>query len=177
MLIKKMSNKGDTIIEVLVALAVLGLAFAISYATSNGALENAQNAQEHSLALEYLDGQFADLRYVSDQPAQTTIPAYEYSAASDPDRASAFCLQPSSTSINGVTKSSGFNVFTFNSTSSGYPTNLPSQCQIQGSGFDYNIAIVPSESENNVFNAIIWWPGLGSLGTQQEELSYRIYDD
>jgi len=174
MLINKMTTKGDTIVEVLIALAVLSLAFAISYATSNTALNNAQNAQEHALALGYLDAQLEALRYVSEEPGQTIISSYEYSGVTHPGLIGSFCLQPNGSNI---TMSSNFNYFTFNSTASGYPTSIPSQCQITGNGFNYNVAIVPSKSENDVFNAIVWWPGLGGIGTQQEELSYRIYDE
>jgi type II secretory pathway pseudopilin PulG len=48
---------GDTIIEVLVVLAILGLAISISYATANRSLLNARQAQEESEAAEYVQSQ------------------------------------------------------------------------------------------------------------------------
>lgn len=50
-------ERGDTIVEVLLCLAILGLALSISYATANRALLIARNAEEHSEALQYLNSQ------------------------------------------------------------------------------------------------------------------------
>lgn len=43
-------QRGDTIIEVMIVLAVLGLAIGIAYATANRSLLNARQAQENSQA-------------------------------------------------------------------------------------------------------------------------------
>jgi prepilin-type N-terminal cleavage/methylation domain-containing protein len=44
------AQRGDTIIEVMIVLAVLGLAIGIAYATANRSLLNARQAQENSQA-------------------------------------------------------------------------------------------------------------------------------
>ncbi len=44
-------------VEVLICLAILGLAISISYTTANRSLLVARNAQEHSAALQYLNSQ------------------------------------------------------------------------------------------------------------------------
>ncbi|HET7060453.1 MAG TPA: prepilin-type N-terminal cleavage/methylation domain-containing protein [Candidatus Saccharimonadales bacterium] len=44
------NQSGDTIVEVMIVLAVLGLAIGISYATANRSLLNARQAQENSQA-------------------------------------------------------------------------------------------------------------------------------
>ncbi|HXE10132.1 MAG TPA: hypothetical protein VN554_01775, partial [Verrucomicrobiae bacterium] len=54
---KKLDATGDTIIEVLIVLAVLGLSLSISYATANKGLQQSRNAQEHSAALGIIDSQ------------------------------------------------------------------------------------------------------------------------
>jgi prepilin-type N-terminal cleavage/methylation domain-containing protein len=51
------NQRGDTIIEVLIVLAVLGLAIGISYATANRSLLNARQAQENSHATEIAQSQ------------------------------------------------------------------------------------------------------------------------
>jgi type II secretory pathway pseudopilin PulG len=56
------SESGDTIVEVLIVLSILGLAFAIAFATSNHSLQEARNAQEHSAALQYMSGQIEHMR-------------------------------------------------------------------------------------------------------------------
>ena len=147
-------QRGDTIVEVLIALAVLSMAFAISYATANRALEDSQNAQEHSLALGYLDAQLEVLHYVASQPGQTTIPAGEFSGGSQ-----SFCLTPDKTQPLGI----AYNI-------------IPSgKCQFPAGSFNYSISITPDKSSDNVFHANITWPGLANFGPQSEGLSYRIY--
>lgn len=56
---------GDTIIEVLVVLTVLGLAISISYATANRSLLNARQAQEHAEAARLVETQIENLRLLS----------------------------------------------------------------------------------------------------------------
>jgi prepilin-type N-terminal cleavage/methylation domain-containing protein len=56
------NNRGDTIIEVMIVLAVLGLAIGISYATANRSLLNARQAQENSQATALAQSQVEALR-------------------------------------------------------------------------------------------------------------------
>jgi len=53
---------GDTIIEVMIVLAVLGLAISISYSTANRSLLNTRQAQENSEATKVLQSQIEGLR-------------------------------------------------------------------------------------------------------------------
>ncbi len=53
---------GDTLIEVLVVLAVLGFAIGISYATASQSLLNARQAQENTQATEYSQTELEFLR-------------------------------------------------------------------------------------------------------------------
>lgn len=62
--VKKLNQFGDTIIEVMLVLAVLGLAMTISYATVNRALLQAREAQENSEASSLVQTQFEKLRTV-----------------------------------------------------------------------------------------------------------------
>lgn len=142
MLKKLKDSTGDTIVEVLIALAVLSLAFVISYATANRALVDSQNAQEHTLALEYLDAQIEALRYYAGQPGQT-LPS------------GAFYLQPDLN--NGTIQVDAA------------PGTEP------GNGFSYSISLNRNLTISNTYNAKVTWPGLGNLGQQSEELSYRLY--
>ncbi len=149
----KLENGGDTIIEVLIALAVLSLAFAISYATASRALQVSQNSQEHSLALEYLDAQVEALRYVATQPQQI-LPIADFIHRGIP---SSFCLVPSLSATSTISLSS----------------TVP--CKEPGNGFDYLVEITPDPRLNYIFHFTVTWPGLGSLGPQSEELSYKVY--
>ncbi|MCL4358170.1 hypothetical protein M1512_04780 [Patescibacteria group bacterium] len=146
----KLKNDGDTIVEVLIALAVLSLAFAISYATASRALQVSQNSQEHSQALEYLDAQVEALRYVTTQPDQI-LPPTDFVHGSQP-----FC-------------------FVTSSPTSGIALSHTVPCKEPGNGFNYLVEITPDPTFNYIFHFTIIWPGLGSLGQQKEQLSYKVY--
>src|SRR5579884_4195391 len=60
--IKHLSSSGDTIVEVLIVLTVLGLALGISFATANTSLLNTRQAQENSEATEIAQSQIESLR-------------------------------------------------------------------------------------------------------------------
>ena len=155
-MLKRINSRGDTIVEVLIALAVLSLAFGISYATANRSLEVSQNAQEHSLALEYLNAQIEGLRYVANQPGQTIVPASYFTVPRQ-----SFCLVPSGNSLQSE------------------PPSSPGCCQIMaGLSFQSNCndaGISITSEGNDTFQAEIKWPGLGNLGEQSEMLAYRVY--
>lgn len=65
-------QSGDTIIEVLVAMAIVSLVLGSSYAVINRTLANARQAQEHSEALKLLEGQFEQLHAAINDPLQVT---------------------------------------------------------------------------------------------------------
>jgi|SRR5665213_1649297 len=62
---KTTRQAGDTIVEVMLVLAILGLAISISYATANRSLLNARQAQENSQATELVRSQLEALRTLS----------------------------------------------------------------------------------------------------------------
>ena len=170
----KLHQRGDTIVEVLIALAILSLAFVISYSTANSALIDSQNSQEHSMALEYLDTQAELLRYAASQVSQGIIPASEFSPGGN-----AFCLSVPLT-LGGIATAQNVNYVPFGNTLPKFQyqpsiktSDYPAQCQV-GSGFNYYLAIQPGPQAND-FQIWLWWYGLGSLGVQQERISYRVY--
>ncbi len=69
------NQRGDTIVEVLIVLAVLGLAIGISYATASRSLLNARQAQESAKATELLRSQLESVRVLAAKGA--TAPAAE----------------------------------------------------------------------------------------------------
>ncbi|MGH7191992.1 MAG: type II secretion system protein, partial [Candidatus Saccharimonadales bacterium] len=90
-------DRGDTIVEVLIVLAVLGLAISISYATANRSLLNARQAQENSVATEVAQSQvegLASLGCTSGDPAcdptDSSNPSYQLF-----HQPGAFCLNSS----------------------------------------------------------------------------------
>jgi type II secretory pathway pseudopilin PulG len=68
-----LKENGDTIIEVMIVLAVLGLAIAIAYATANRSLLNARQAQESSQATALAQSQIEALRTLTADTSATGI--------------------------------------------------------------------------------------------------------
>lgn len=66
-------ERGDTIVEVMVVLAVLGLAISISYATANRSLLNARQAQENAQATALAQSQIESLRTLTAASTTPTI--------------------------------------------------------------------------------------------------------
>lgn len=66
----RISNQhGDTIVEVLIAISVIGLILTTGYATANVNLMAERQAQERSAALGVLQGQIEQLKSLSAAPA------------------------------------------------------------------------------------------------------------
>ena len=63
------AQRGDTIVEVLIAVAIISLVLTAAYATVNRNVAGIQNVQEHSDALKLVEGQVEFLR------AEGSIPA------------------------------------------------------------------------------------------------------
>jgi type II secretory pathway pseudopilin PulG len=159
---RKLNNEGDTIVEVLVALAILSLAFAISYATANQGLNQSQNAQEHSQALGVVDSQLELLRYAINNKV-TTIPS------------GSFCMNDYNNNLTPVNltgslpSSSNADAAVSNNFRE-YPTGSTG-CVADSL---YHESITYKNSPNDYYDVLVRWDGIGSLGPQQEELAYRL---
>lgn len=63
---KRLNNLGDTIVEVLIALAVLSAVLGGAYSISNRSLTSVKQAQEHTQALKYAEQQIERLKQLAD---------------------------------------------------------------------------------------------------------------
>jgi prepilin-type N-terminal cleavage/methylation domain-containing protein len=84
----KLKQRGDTIVEVMIVLAILGLAISISYATASRSLKNTRQAQENAEATELVRGQIEALRTVA---CNTTDPDCDRPALINSN--ATFCLE------------------------------------------------------------------------------------
>lgn len=64
----KLRTRGDTIVEVLLAIAVVSAVLAGAYVSANLSLGGARQAQERGEALKYIEGQIETLKEVAAQP-------------------------------------------------------------------------------------------------------------
>lgn len=70
MFMSKRAQRGDTIVEVMIVLAVVGLALGLSYSTANRSLIGTRTAEENSQATALLQGQVEDLRSLANSQTQ-----------------------------------------------------------------------------------------------------------
>lgn len=153
--LKNSSSRGDTIVEVLIVVAVLALAFSISAATANQSLVKSRNAEEHSQALGLLNAQVELLRSAIAKKTDTRL-------------TTPFCLD-------------GLTVAKFDDapptdakqdSDDGYEV-YPAECQASTDG-QYKQSIAYRGDGN--YDVRIRWDGPGVMGPQQESFAYRVHD-
>lgn len=62
---KSRNQSGDTIVEVMLVVAILGLTFGAAYSIASASVAKTRNAQEHAEALQYLNSQVEMMRSTS----------------------------------------------------------------------------------------------------------------
>lgn len=147
-------QRGDTIVEVMIVLAVLGLAIGISYATANRSLQNTRQAQENSQASELLQSQVEQLRVSTDTSIYTN------------PSTTTFCM------IGGtVTPIDGTHPCKFNQTGSACTAADP---------FCYSVVISRCDTASDpcsapgTFTATATWPDVTGSGNDTVTTDYRM---
>lgn len=174
--LQRLQTRGDTIIEVLIALAVLGSALSVGYATASKALTTARISQEHSEAQGILESQVELLRQAA--PSFAT-------PASDIYTSKTFCMSTNGTAVPlradfppSYTRPEDANNDTL---AASYPATpsapYPTPC-VRGSG-RYYVSIVYTATANgypdDLFTIYARWDGLSTLGRQQAVMTYKIH--
>jgi type II secretory pathway pseudopilin PulG len=176
--IKQLNKAGDTIVEVMIVLAVLGLSLGISYATANLALNQSQNAQEHSTALGIITSQLELLRTAIDSNAPGIS-----SIANSQGSGTYFCMNP----VNSAYHRLSTVPTTYTADQQGnYSEYQGTPCHVS-EPINYYFSISPASSSDQTYNYttpsivddtsytfVVRWDGLGNLGPQQESMTYRI---
>lgn len=76
--VKRLNQKGDTIVEVLICLAIFGAMLASAFALTNRNQATSQTAQERSAAVKVADGQLERLRAYTDNNKLPPTPEFNY---------------------------------------------------------------------------------------------------
>ena len=158
-IIRRLSNRGDTIVEVLIVLAVLGLAFAISSATAAKGLQQSRNSEEHSQAMGVLGSQTELLRAAIAKKKDLTTVGGNFCI---PDSANPTFTLP----VTDPTDLDG-----------GYPPACIKNALYHVS---MNYTAQPTgcsgaSCTGGYYTLRIQWYGTGGLGKQQEEYTYRTH--
>lgn len=144
----KLKQRGDTIVEVMIALAILGSAISIAYVTASRSLTNTRQAQEAAVGTTIAQTQLEQLR----SKASTSIPTDDiYQAAG-----TKFCID-----INGTNR---------------VTTDL-TKCEFtfDDNGAVYNVVILHEETQNNKFTIKVTWPNVSGDGDDSATLIYRVH--
>lgn len=155
-------RSGDTIIEVMVVLAVLGLSIGLAYATANRSLLNARQAQEHSAAAGLVETQVENLRLlVGNSTTGNTDPTTNIFLPTTP-----FCvLNPNAAAPIDTTVSDcsmppvGYTVLIYNCDKQ--PAAAPCATAIPNSG---------------TFAVQATWTDVLGQGTDSVTITYRLHD-
>jgi prepilin-type N-terminal cleavage/methylation domain-containing protein len=150
-------TRGDTIIEVMLVLAVLGLAISISYATANRSLINARQAQESSVATALIQSQLEAVRTLAPlnpaPPAPPDLDVYKSAPAT-------YCIK---TDVNN---------YVVVPTSD--PACNPAINDDPASG-SYSLSITYSAAPTDTFTAKATWPDVRDQGNDSATLVYRAH--
>ncbi len=158
---KQLNSLGDTIIEVLLAIAVVGFVLSGAYVSANQSLNNSREAQERGEALKLVESQLEVLKQLA-SAGNNTI----YSAATS------FCLNTSNLSIISPANSHYATVPALNNDDF---TAYRDVCQGQGNGGLYNLAIQRDASNTNQFTAYARWDRVGGNGRDEVQIISRVY--
>ncbi|HSX30213.1 MAG TPA: prepilin-type N-terminal cleavage/methylation domain-containing protein [Candidatus Saccharimonadales bacterium] len=141
-------QRGDTIVEVLIAMAVVSLILGGAYVTTNRSLLATRSAQERSIALKLAESQMERLKSLV-----ATNPDQIFGAAAP----STFCISNTNTVQTAPSAACGFNA-----AGAGNSTTEPV----------FKIAITKS---GNQFNLNETWFDVNGKITDKLQMKYRIY--
>lgn len=149
----KRQQAGDTIIEVMVVLAVLGSAIGIAYSTANRSLLNARQAQESSRATVIAQAQIEQLRALSSVTDHTN-PNYIYISPLP------FCMDGSGHVVPFIA-----------------PSTYPLTCQYDKTpDFEYDVKIVYSNVlGDDKFTVTVLYDDVLGQGRDSVTLIYRAH--
>jgi prepilin-type N-terminal cleavage/methylation domain-containing protein len=150
-------QRGDTIIEVLIAMAVISLVLGGAFATTRRSQTGVLDSQEHATALKLIESQLEQLR----SNASSASPAVFSGTAT-------FCMAGGSV----VSSSAAMPAASCVQDSSGNPAAANAEP-------GYTLLVARSNSINSgyVFNVQATWDEVSGTGRGSESMTYRLYNN
>lgn len=173
----KAGNRGDTIIEVLIAIAVAAFALGTSYAIANKSLQRAISARERNQSTNIIQSQIASLKNREQKASPTSFTSNFTTSSTLPVNFKHFCLDesPSAASDQKWDNSNPTGASPLTS-----PNPYSSNCVRTPNGTNYYIDIVAmatskSPSRNpTIYQVNVRWIAVGSGATNQATVYYRF---
>lgn len=158
--VMKLRQRGDTIVEVMIVLAVLGSALGISYSTANKSLLNARQAQESAEAAKLAQSQVESL-YILAAVTNDTDPNYIFNDGET------FCV-----SAGNLVKFPGSVTPASVQRDLDYDADYPAACKSADGLYHYSVKFTGADHK---FNIVVVWDDVMGEGRDTVNLSYRIY--
>lgn len=150
---RRLNQAGDTIVEVLVVVAVISLVLVVSFTTSNRSLKSIQDAQEHGVAQELVTSQIEELRTLAASTTDSNHNVFTYP--------SGFC-------VTAALDLSAASTAACKVDSGGHATTDQPQ---------YNIQVTRSSCGSGcLFTVQTTWPSIIDGSTNNVTMYYRFYE-
>jgi type II secretory pathway pseudopilin PulG len=153
----RLNNRGDTIVEVIMAIAIVGLIVASSFSIANRSLLGVRDAQEHTEALKIAEGQLEKVKTLADTNfASISITPNIYCIADD-------------LSIKQMTSVTSLPP----RTSPNFPPYVTAGC-VDSTNI-YHYAIQYAGPPQDVFTVSVQWDRVGGGQTNEVSLVYKVH--
>src|SRR3989344_2263479 len=153
---KYLNETGDTIIEVLLAIAVVSAILGGAYISSNRSLSNSRQSEERGAALKLAEGQIERLKSIA-SPSSAVF-----------SQTNVFCLDGSS----AITNATNPLVSSLPSLESDNFSNYVSACQ--SGNIPYYLAIEHDSTTTNQFRVYVRWDRFNQGAHDQVRIVYRV---
>ena len=150
--ISRIRERGDTLVEVLIAIAIVSLILGGAYATTNRSLQATRAAQERSVALKFAEGQIEQIKGIVTDPGRSST----IMGGTAPTQ---FCLSSAGAVLSDNPTNAACN---FNATG-----GAPSAGQVS-----FHIHVVRA---TNTFTLTETWTNVSGRNTERLQLIYRVY--
>jgi len=158
--LKLLNRRGDTIVEVMIVLTILGMAIGIAYATANNSLQDIRQAEDHSQATELAQSQIEALRTLLAPGSPNIFITGPFCLVPPVSPATAYSIAPTSpTPWPGGTYPNGCQVGTLN----------PFKIQVS------DLSVAQPSLPPDTFQIIVQWPDVRGQGTDTLTLSYQLH--
>ncbi|MBI1856817.1 prepilin-type N-terminal cleavage/methylation domain-containing protein [Candidatus Saccharibacteria bacterium] len=174
----KLAMRGDTIVEVLIAITIIGIVLSGAYVAVNSSLNASQDSLERSSGTKLAESQLERLKSVSDDEITAAI--------FDTSKHRVFCMDTSNTRQDFTTKAVGDAMPPPDSDILSSPPggDYPASCIIDNANDEYNagsrgiqyyVSIERDETDHHKWIARARWQGTGIKGVQEASVAYRVY--
>ena len=169
--IKKINHAGDTIIEVMVCLAILSMSLGISYETATAGLNQSRNSEQHSEAVGLLDAQVEELRTAI---SSKNAPPVGYFCMTASDTYSTTMNFPNDPNTLADDAQDNFSHYLTGTGGCVFDSDYYISINPDGTQYGYGVGATPATSPESNYTVSVRWSGIGGVGPQQVSTNYRI---